>query len=332
MSKIHVAIDTGRSSVKVVFLGGKFLFPFTFSRSKTVEAESNVLFNKDVSHYATIDGETYLFGKTARLTGDHVFENTEGEQFKEVATKATLYGIARALDSLKLSNVLVEPAINLTFNNFFMKKEYQTSLLGNHEVFLLQEDRKIQFKIERVAVLYQGYSGLLDIAMDKNYSVLPEYRESSGLVVDIGRRTVDFLSAEEMSVKNGHSVELGTHKVFERAIEILKKDHSVVKELYEVEGLSISRKKIRKLDGTVVDVEKIIDVAVDSFTQDLFFAMRSFFEKKTPDYLVMFGGGSFLFENAFKKMYPVVRIPQDTIFTNANGLFKFLKRLEIESK
>lgn len=328
--KTLIAIDIGRSSVKVRTPRGVSCFPFIFSRSRSAVSDTRGLMDKSELRWALVDGQEYLFGKTAQLLGNYVSENTEGQQFQEVSIKAMLYAVAEYFSLTGEAEGVADIAINLTFSNHSQKKSYQDKVIGTHTVLFKEPERSVTFSIDRCAILYQGYSGYFDVAMDTSGVVSQEYIKSSSMIVDIGRRTIDFLYITDLVVTDGKSDDFGTFKLYERVIEVLKRTHDIDKKPFEIDEYIADNKPIPQLGKPSIDVLKLAKAQAKGLGEELMFLTQSFLAKKTPERLILLGGGALLFEDILKKEFPTVIVPDNPQFCNVNGLYKFLCRVSKE--
>jgi hypothetical protein len=333
MKSFNIGIDVGRSAVKVAYSSVVYSFPSVFAYQRNNHSASQLVMKRTDSHEAIIDGQLHLFGQTARFFGDFVFEGSEGEAFREVSCKASLYCVARSLfNSRQFQNRDVQMAINLTYDSFFQKADYQKLLLGKHTVTLVEEKETITFQVSRVFVLYQGYSGLLDHAIHPtSFLVSKDFTDSTGLIVDVGRRTVDISYVEALTVLDGKSYDFGTYKILERVNQILRDKYSVMKEIYEIENFVQTDKKLKTLTGTEVDLKDLMESSATEYSRELLFILQSFFAKKTPDYILLMGGGAGVYEKALKAKYPTIQMLKNPAYSNACGLLKFLDRVSLEN-
>jgi len=326
-SVFNVAVDVGRSSVKIATEGTRLHFPFLLATKKTSTADYYAP-GDAIQKWAEVDGHQYFFGEEASLLGDTVIQHTEGAAFKETSITVTVFSIAYAMFSLGKRYTTANVAINLTFDNHFQKDDYARHLKGKHKVRFVREGDTFEFTIDQVFVLYQGFSGLLSVAMDENFRIRKEYLEGEGVVVDIGRQTIDFLFLDRMVVKHGASKDFGTFKVYEKVSELLKKKHGVVKEAYEIEDHLTRGRPITQLTtGEKIQVEPLVKEAVAYYFNDVMLHFSTFLSKDTPDYLILLGGGALVYGAFFKTKYKLVEIPDDPQFSNAAGMFRFITRM-----
>lgn len=328
-----VAVDVGRSSVKVAYLDTnnalvQFSFPFlTARRQSMTAANASILSDRNLYYWVDINGQEYLFGETAERLGDQVIDMTEGEAFVEANIQATIFAVAEALFQQGIrDHKSVAVAINLTFQNHHMKESFQKALVGDHVVFYRLKQSTVNFSISKVSVLYQGYSGAFSVIMGNDLQVRPDFKNAAGVVMDFGRYTIDLTHIDNLVPSEGKSFPFGTNVLFEQVAQDLRSKHDIVKEVWEIEKAFVSGKKIRTLKGTEVDLSPIVyEHAGKSFphVQQIF---STFIGTKTPDWVVLLGGGALLFAALLKERYPIVELAENTQFANAVGMLRFLVR------
>lgn len=322
----NVAVDVGRSSVKIVSSEGQNAFPFLVATKKAMTADYYVP-NGSIQKVANVDGEFMMFGEEAMLLGDSVIQNTEGEAFRDMAIKATIFSAAYAMLASDDIKQKVNVSINLTFDNHYQKEQYAEALKGKHTVEFLKDDETIEFEIERVFVLYQGFSGLLAVATDPAFNIDPKYL-ANGVIVDIGRQTIDLLYVERMVVKAGTSKDFGTFKVYEKVVDLLKRKHNIQKEPHEIEDIVSSGKSISNIEtGKKLDIQPLLKEAVQYYWKDVLLHFETFLSKRTPDFLLLLGGGALLYGPFFEDKYKLVEIPEDPQFSNGAGMLKFMDKM-----
>lgn len=323
---MKVSADVGRSSVKFTSNYQVSSFPFLIATKQSRFVQGDYGGRNDLL-IANVDGAELLFGDTARIAGDAVFPHIEGKAFMEASIQCILFSTATLMQMNGYSkNVFL--AHNLTYQNLFLKSQYEKALIGSHVVKIYSLDKPFEFDIVRVATLPQGLSGFFEVAMDRNNRVLPTFRDTQGIVMDVGRQTVDFIYLDSMMVKDGSSIDFGTFKVFSHVADQLKSRYSIHKESYEIETLFRTKRKITLMGGEMVDIKPMVDEAVAYFASDMEKYFSIFNATKTPDYVVMIGGGAYLYGDYFKQKYRIVSIPDQPHIVNTIGMLKFLERVK----
>jgi hypothetical protein len=326
ITRYNVAIDVGRSAVKICHAAGTLSFPFLIATKRAATASS--VFGEANKHplWATIDGEERIFGQDAVILGESTFEISEGAAFFDASCLTTVFAAAYVLYLSGLAQVKeVNLAINLTFDNYFTKDKYSAKLKGDHKV-VFRDGTEIVFKINAVLVMYQGFAGLFHIVANDQGQILPAYLKSEGVVGDVGHQTFDMLHVRSMVVKNGSSRDFGTRKIMAYACSLLRKDFGIMKDVAELEDHLRSGRPFNTPEGVTVDPAPVVQSAVAYYASDIDMEFRSFLTKLTPDYLILLGGGALIYGDHLKSIYPKVVIPEDPGLANVRGMYKLLNR------
>ena len=322
-SSFNIAVDVGRSSVKIAAEGEVLSFPFLVA-TKTAAVADYYVGSSEIKKMAKVNGELLLFGEDASLLGDSVVQHTEGDTFRDISVKTTVFAIAYTLFELDLEASDINLAINLTFDNHYQKEEYAKALKAEHTVHFVKEDETFKFRINSVYVLYQGFSGLISVAMDENFKISKDFLTTEGVVIDVGRQTVDFLYVDKFVVKQGTSKDFGTFKIYEKVVDLLKRKHNVIKEPYEIEEHLTANKAITTMKGDKVQLAPFVKEAVQFYFNDVILQFEAFLSKKTPEYVLLLGGGAVVYGPYFREKYKLVEIPEDPQFVNCRGMLRFL--------
>jgi hypothetical protein len=327
-----VSVDVGRSSVKVAYLhenkAVQFSFPFlTAAHQSAIAANASILSDRNLYYWVDLDGEEILFGETAERLGDQTLDMTEGETFIENNIKATIFAVAECLYRVGVSSRDVVLAINLTFQNHHLKETFQKALTGSHKVFYRLKQTTVEFSISRVNVLYQGYSGAFSVIMGTDLQVRPEFKNADGVVMDFGRYTIDLTHINNMSPVEGKSFPFGTNILFEQVAQDLRSKYDIIKEVGEIERAFIAGKLIRTLKGLEVDLTPIVEEHAAKSFAHVHQIFSTFIGTKTPDWVVLLGGGALLYAPYLKDKYPIVELAGNTQFANAVGMLRFLLRI-----
>jgi hypothetical protein len=129
---LNIVVDLGRSSVKVMGNEGSFSFPFLVANKKN-EFSDFIFMDAENLQWAYYNKKEIIFGETARMTGEVLFQNTEGKFFHESAMDLTVIAIAWYLKKHRNYDG-VNLGVNLTFDNMFMKPDYVTFFKKKHTV------------------------------------------------------------------------------------------------------------------------------------------------------------------------------------------------------
>jgi hypothetical protein len=226
-----VAVDVGRSATKVAYTKSDGnLNKFAF---KSILAEGfNKLASRDtdtVTYYAgdtvsglRIDNKIYLFDRYAEIQGNEnalYFPEDDSDLFHQFVIRAVLYSIAKIYCAT--GETSIDLALGLTYGNDSKSAWYKNSLAKKHSVDYLVIDetgarrwKPVDFMIKSVLVANQGYCSIFNFLDGKEEEKI---LNGAGVVVDIGRHSVDFSLVREFIAVKGESVPLGT-LVFEKEL------------------------------------------------------------------------------------------------------------------
>ncbi len=342
LSKVVVAVDIGRSSVKAAWsinkeINGRIEFPFIVATSKKFLSESTTSFSTEkdtfemVSKSSNSTPETFLFGETAILHGNNVKSDfSETQVFHDYAVSAILFCVGKILvqNSFLPKNFTpkVILSINLTYDNIQSSAFYSSKIKKSHSFEIVDFGKRIpvKFSIQELYCFQQGYASIFKFLGTENEK---EIFKDIGLSIDIGRYTVDISIIRNGSLLNGASLAIGTHQL----IEIIKRDA-------KSKGLSLSSSNIEE---TFVDQKKTFSSLVSKS-----YSPFKVFEKSSPKYfkmvseeilsfvgdtslswIIVVGGFAGFLQEALKKTFP--NLPYFTVkeprFSNCLGMVKFLE-------
>jgi hypothetical protein len=326
---INLGVDIGRSSVKVMGNAGYFSFPFLIANKKS-EFSDYIFMKQEDLQWATYNKEEVIFGETARLAGEIVFQNTEGKFFHEIAMKLTVIAIAWYMKKFQADEEVML-GFNLTFENMFMKKDYIDFLKKKHKVVFFDKTEFV-FSVEKVCPFYQGFSGLFDQAMTDSLKLKIDFYKTQGIVCDFGRLTLNCIYVDNMQVRSGSTQDYGIFKFYDHLIEQLKKRWSIVKNYYELEDIIRNQKVIPQMEGEDIDISSLLQEVSEMYFPDIDRLFMQFLSKYTPSYLFLLGGGAYFIGDLFKNKYKKAIVALEPEWSNSRGMLKFLNRINPEVK
>jgi hypothetical protein len=272
-------------------------------------------------------------GEAAQVMGVNPVGLTEGDAFHKSALDVILYSVARVLlDQKKRAEYeKVSLALDLTFANYQFKQFYAEEIKGKKFVveILDPEDMSmskftsISFEIEKLYILYQGYAAFFDHIID-DQGISKEYERLEGFVVDIGRKTTDMVYIKNLAVRDGDSEAFGVLDILRSTQKVLQQQ-GVVKDIEQIENFFLTGRHIQKLDGSTVDVRKIVYEQSRTFYGQFVQRFRSFLEQRTPDFFLVVGGGSYFVKEHLLEDYPIAEILEEPVYANARGMLRFVE-------
>lgn len=341
-----VAIDVGRSSVKVSYTDSTFDKAASFeipslvatsygSFSRPESALVNSYSDSEVSQIEVKETQGgwnkdffsfFMFGKQARKQGATVSSFSEGSQFHKFGVAIILYVLAKVMQKTGGS---VSLAINLTYSNNDAVSFYSSALKGSHRIALgVVEDgqvagKDVAFKVDDLYCFQQGYASIFNFIGSNEF---PKIQSGRGVVIDVGRFTVDFSKIDEMTLTGGYSMDYGTRhliaelqgkfapagiKLNPEEIEASFQDHS--RSFSNVQGKYIKPWEVlQKLDS------------LDKYYQEIKIGLNNFIGEERVDYIILCGGGSYLIQDRFTQDFRIPILALDYLRANAYGMLKML--------
>ena len=343
-----IAVDVGRSSTKVSYFkegdskAESFEIPSlvatSFSSfSRPDSALVNSYSDAEVSQIevkATQGGwnkdfaDFFMFGKQAQKQGGAVSAFSEGSQFHKFGVAMILFVVAKVSDSTRDAKISL--AINLTYSNNEAVSFYSSALKGKHTVALgkVKGGRivgdEISFTISDLYCFQQGYASVFNFINTEHFDLVQHGR---GVIVDIGRFTVDFSKVEELTLVDGTSVDYGTRYLITRLLEEISQSSGVKLTVDEVERSFIQRKLgFSNLSGKQVCPWELLQKSslLDEYYKAIKIALNNFVGEERIDYVILCGGGSHLIDSRFSKDYRIQILPLDYVRSNVSGMLKML--------
>jgi hypothetical protein len=342
---VNVAVDVGRSSVKVAWSGitskkGYFSLPSVIATSLSSFSTStvNMFSDEDIAQLEVVStqggwnkgfSKFFLFGEQATKQGQNIMSFSEGSTFHRFGVASVLYGVARCVfEALGYGDKEIHLAINLTYLNNEASEFYASALKGEHTVILgwgnggSVETQEITFTIEELLCFQQGYASLFNFIGSSEW----ETSKGQGLIIDIGRRTVDLSKVENHTLVLGNSIEAGTEGLLDKLNrEVVKAGFTVplghLERCFIDHGLTFRSLSGGSLQPWALLKEKFL---VDYAKGLLVYAMN-FLGDAPLDYVLLCGGGAYIVEGYFKKAIGVPFLGiKDYVFGNCEGMLKFL--------
>jgi hypothetical protein len=354
---ISVAVDVGRSSVKVAYTDGKsgsvffeipsvvatayssFASPDSSIVNSYLEQDMLQVEVKETQGGWTEDfASFFMFGKQAQKQGGLQVFFSEGAQFHKFGVAVVLYSVARAVRQFGVVSRglgVAEPchnvavSIDLTYSNNETVSFYSSALKGKHKVSLgVPSKGKIanqdfSFNVVDLYCFQQGYASVFNFIGKKEFDVVSRGR---GVVVDIGRFTVDLSRVEELTLVGGKSVPFGSRVIVEALQSDIAKD-GLKLELDEIEGsFTDHAKAFTNISGKSVQPWKMLEDSgrLQNFYGDIKMAINNFVGEDRTDYLILCGGGAFLVHGFVKKDFKVPILELDYVRANVKGMLAMM--------
>jgi hypothetical protein len=249
-----------------------------------------------------------------------------------------LYAVARAVRQLGASprglgaakpchDVAV--SIDLTYSNNETVSFYSSALKGRHRVALgVPVKGKItgqdfSFNIVDLYCFQQGYASVFNFIGKKEFELISRAR---GVVVDIGRFTVDLSLVDELTLVAGKSVPFGSRVIVEALQADIARD-GLKLEFDEIEESFVDRDRVfSNISGKSVKPWKLLTDSgrLQSFYADIKMSINNFVGEDRTDYLILCGGGAFLVQDFVVKDFKVPLLELDYVRANVKGMLAMM--------
>jgi hypothetical protein len=277
----------------------------------------------------------FMFGKQAQKQGGVLVSFSEGSQFHKFAVAVILCAVARVVSEVAprvktLSGGVfskVSLAINLTYSNNEAAEFYGKSLKGKHLVSLgatkkgkiVSED--VAFDISALYCFQQGYASIFNFIGGKEFQTISKGR---GLVIDIGRYTVDFSLVDELTLVRGRSEDFGTRHLVEKVRGLIA-SQGVKLEMEEVEGSFVDHGRVfSNVVGRKVSPWGVLRSLLKDYYGGIRIALNSFIGEERIDYVILCGGGSHLIHDYFVEEFKIPLLALDYVRANVLGMLKMM--------
>lgn len=321
-----VAVDCGRATVKYV---DDYKLPLTFKSlyhpidlSRILSMPSLINKNPLIVSY---NDETYAVGDFALYFQDSVASMVDEEFINQ---SVLYYLVAIAMCTAPGEEIVL--GLNLTFNTYRYKDQLRDKLQGKHNIGIYDFDKnkwiRKEFIIGKVGVVHQGWSGLVAIVLDRKKQLKPEFKEylgQEGLILDVGRRTIDIIVIRNMSPVDGATYDYGTYTVYNEVASALRRKYSLNKPIYDIEDRHIRRAPIHLPTGGIVDVAPLVEQHAQVVAKRTLENLKEYLYQQTPDYVYIVGGGSYLFANIFRDYFVNLKTVEYAEFLNVMGMYIF---------
>ena len=341
-----ISADVGRSSIKVAYTDKDFnkavqfeipslVATFYGSFSKPDSALINSYADDEISQIEVKEtqGEWnkdlasfFIFGKQARKQGGSVSAFSEGSQFHKFGVAVILFIVAKIM---KGSGGSVALAINLTYSNSEAVSFYSSALKGHHKISLgvVKDGRvvgeDVSFNIVDLYCFQQGYASVFNFIGTKEFSLLQKGR---GIVIDIGRYTVDFSKVDELTLVGGYSMDYGTRYLINE-LQGLFSASGIKLSLEEIEDSFLDHSKsFSNIRGRYIKPWEVLQglKSLDKYYQEIKIGINNFVGEERVDYIILCGGGSYLIVDRFVKDFHSQILPLDYLRSNSLGMLKLL--------
>ncbi len=328
-----IGVDTGYSATKLYTeVDGKariLIFPSVTGEAvfseDFLETEGESDFIADLSIQP---GQIRNFGETAVRLNRGGESTIDREEFTKTYNPAlTLAGLARLMAEKKVpAPEMLVVGLPVNFYSSY-KQRLIDALRGEHVVLLYHRDgrvkHKVEFKIDHVMVLPQGYGSYLSWALNEKGEKIPE-RLKPTAVIDGGEKTLDIVAAEGRYLDTySTSIPSSLDAVYQYMQRELDARYDDYLSRSQIEAYIRSGEPYVSPTGEKVDLAELRQKILKRQVPEIINRIQTVIKPQRPQHVLVAGGsGEMLFE-PLKEVFPQAGKIEPMVFSNAIGFWKY---------
>lgn len=310
-----VAVDVGFGFTKAYNGKEKLIFPSVFSATRnlldvSLEKNANTLENLVVKY----NGKQYFVGdKAIRERGSLTFSKDDMNRHLICSLSAIAL-----LNKSDYKGMLI---VGLPVSDAKYKAEELTSKLeGTHQITL--GDITYTIEIEKVIVVVQGVSTFFDLCLSyqEDKVVFNELQNTKRLIIDIGEKTVDFISVNGYDIVQSETscLDLGINTAYKRLTSVIQNKLGVTILPYEV--VQYLDKIENEATEEIAELTNEILAGISAWVD-----IKSFI--KAGNEIIITGGAAEIISLNIKNItgdnINCITVAADSQFSNVRGYFKY---------
>ncbi|HKY04786.1 MAG TPA: ParM/StbA family protein [Blastocatellia bacterium] len=327
-----LAVDTGYSATKIyseLSTGRKtMIFPSVIGPAEFGEDFLGTTEDNFIAELSLYPGKIRNFGETAIRLNRGGEMTADRDMFtKHYNPALTLAGIARFMVE-KQADAPDMLVVGLPVNFYATQKQVLIDkLTGKHSIKLYQIngklDRTIEFKLDNIVALPQGYGSYLSYALDRDGKKIDD-RIVPTAVIDGGEKTIDIVAADGRYINTvSKSIPSSLDAVYhdlQREIDARYDDYL---ERSTIESLIRSRTPYITPAGESVDLEEMRKQTLEKHLPEIINRIQMTVRPMRPQKVLVAGGsGDMLFEG-IKDVFTSAEKVESMIFSNAIGYYRY---------
>lgn len=270
--------------------------------SYSVKTSKNILFESKIWK-----GRNILSNSIKLETNNGIYTVGEGARDTDINKSKRSNNLLLLYTAIALSTTKgkIKTVVGLPIGQYKRESEsFKTFILDNNKMQFKINDCYRDIEITDVAIYPEGVASI-----PSNFS---------GIILDIGGRTIDICLFIDNKITNPISIPMGTLNLFSKMINDLNA-------LYTLDLTENDINRILKdglyVDGIKVD-ERIIYEDLSNFTDDLINKLYLEYSLKTNRLLVTGGGGQFFYESIKKRVGHAILV-NNPLYANAIGYYNY---------
>jgi len=321
---MNVGIDLGFYRTKVITMG-KDPIQFVSAAAKPHDSMLNMNGHTNVV-------VTSAFG--THLTGEEAVKFDPGDTRQEfsdwILTDKFMSLFYSALGRLTdATQFTVNLGVGLPIADFERYKEVlKARLLGRHE-FTIQDRYQQVAKVESVRVLPQGWGGVMCLLLDDNGRVVnPDIAHQRVAVVDVGGRTVNYLSVDGLTdiPAESRGTRRGAWNVVRELRQFLKSSYPDLAELPDHRLMQAVTERVIYNGDESVDLNPVVNPILDDIGLEIVNTARQYWGNTAATFrkVLVIGGGAYLWGETIKQAFPQTVVLPEPEYANARGYFRYV--------
>lgn len=327
-----LAVDTGYSATKIYseIKGSRktLIFPSVIGPAEFGEDFLGTMEDNFIAELSLYPGKVRNFGETAiRLNRGGEMTADRDLFTKHYNPALTIAGIARFMveKQAPAPDVLV---VGLPVNFFATQKQTLIDKLkGKHTVKLYsingKLDQTLEFKLEEILALPQGYGSYLSHALDREGKKIPE-RIVPTAVIDGGEKTIDIVEADGRYINtSSKSIPSSLDAVYhdlQREIDARYDDYL---ERSTIESYVRSKTPYVTPTGESVDLEELRRQVLEKHVPQIIDRIQMTVRPMRPQKVLVAGGSGDMLYDGIKAVFPSAEKAESMIFSNAIGYYRY---------
>jgi hypothetical protein len=327
-----LAVDTGYSATKIYSetKSGRrtLIFPSVIGPAEFGEDFLGTREDNFIAELSLYPGKVRNFGETAIRLNRGGEMTADRDMFtKHYNPALTLAGIARFMQEKDVAapDVLV---VGLPVNYYASQKQVLLEKLsGKHDIKLYQIDGKvaqsIQFKLDSILVLPQGYGSYLSYALDREGKKVAD-RIAPTAVIDGGEKTIDIVAADGRYINTvSKSIPSSLDAVYHDLQREIDARHDDYLERSTIESYIRSRTPYITPNGETVDLEEMRKQVLEKHLPEIINRIQMTVRPMRPQKVLVAGGSGDMLYEGIKEIFPSAEKVESMVFSNAIGYFRY---------
>jgi plasmid segregation protein ParM len=275
-----------------------------------VNTSENDFFYSRISDISNFSEENKINYEGADLyIGDGEFSTDWNKSQKENTLPLLFSALARSSNENLFQVVLGLPIQQFKTN----KNDFQKYIEENRGKTIIYKGIRREIIITDVLVAPEGAAAYYNLSIEQKQTI----GNKTLIIVDIGGRTTDVCLFENKKIKNVRTIPVGMLNVYKDIIDYINTTYT---EDYNLEDGELILKEGLFLRGKQRDIsfmQPILQRYFNSIYKDLQLNFNT-----SKGYILLTGGGSLVFNKAFKNRLDNLIMSDDPVFDNAKGFKK----------